>query len=85
MDKFIRTYEKLAYCYRKIDYDKEYLKASEEERNEMCSNEKSKFLNALNSEDMKFSNFVRLKINNLKCKLILKFSEKSRQLFLSSL
>lgn len=68
MDQFIATYENLAYCYRKINFEREYLKASEDDRNQMCSSEKTKFLEAINSEDMRFSNFVKLRLNNLQSK-----------------
>ena len=67
MDQFIRTYESLAYCYRKIHFENEYLKAKEEDREQMCASEKSKFLEALNSENMKFSNFVQLRLKSLQC------------------
>jgi len=72
MDQFIRTYENLAYCFRKIHFENEYLKASEEDRSQMCSNEKSRFLEALNSDEMRFSNFIKLRLNNVQSKYISK-------------
>lgn len=70
MDNFIRTYENFAFCFKKIDYFSEYLKIDEEERTHVCASEKSRFLEALNSEDMKLSSFVKLRIENLKSNII---------------
>ena len=68
MEQFIKTYQNLAYCYRKIGYENEYLRTPEDERNKICAYEKGKFLEALNSEDMKFSNVINLRLKNTECK-----------------
>ena len=71
MEQFLNTYEKLAYCYRLIDYRTEYLKLSEEDRSLVCANEKARFLEAINSENLNFQNVVNLKINFLEGKIII--------------
>ena len=65
MDQFIRNYETLAFCYKKINYFSDYLKADEEDRSKICASEKKRLLDSLNSDEMKFSNFAKLRIKNL--------------------
>lgn len=76
MENFVKTYENFAFCYRKLNYQSEYLKLTEEDRKQVCGNERKNFLDVLNSDEMNFSNFLKLRIANVKSKKqFLKFRE----------
>jgi hypothetical protein len=53
------------YCYRKINFEKEYMRMSQEQQISTCKNERDKFVEALGSENMRFSHVLQEKINIL--------------------
>ena len=70
MENFVKSYENFAFCFRNINYQSEYLKLSEEDRKKVCDNERKNFLEVLNSDEMNFSNFLKLRIATLKSIII---------------
>jgi hypothetical protein len=63
MDKFLEFHDKLSQCYHRIHFT-DYIRLSDEEKDEVCSKEKSDLRNYLNSNNMLNQNILREKLSH---------------------
>lgn len=85
MENFLRSYQNLAYCFRKVDFYRVFLQMPKEDQEKLCANEKQLFLDALNNDDMRFSKVLDYKISKMEGISSLIFSKGKRHGLLPSL
>jgi hypothetical protein len=70
MDKFLELHDKLSHCYYRYHFS-DYLKLSDEEKDELCIKEKTDLRNYLNSNNMSHENILKEKLSNYECNTLL--------------
>ncbi len=63
MEKFLELHEKLSQCYHRIHFT-DYIRLPDEEKEEVCSKEKTDLRNYLSSNNMSHENILREKLSH---------------------
>jgi hypothetical protein len=62
MDKFLELNDKLSQCYHRFHFS-DYLRLSNDEKEQVCSKEKTDLRNYLNSDSMSHENILKEKLS----------------------
>ena len=70
MEKFLELHDKLSLCYSKIHF-LDYIKLSEDEKDEVCNKEKTDLRNYISSESLSHKNIINERLSFYESNLIL--------------
>jgi hypothetical protein len=77
MEKFLELHDKLSLCYSKIHF-LDYIKLSDEDKDEVCNKEKSDLRNYLSSDNMSHKNILEEKLSLYESNIIFKIESLKR-------